>query len=841
MRKNFILFSGKYLLIILSIGLSCFKSFAQLPTCTGASAGFIYYLSSGNIYNLNPALPLSATNPSINTIAPPSGADGISLGPNLNAATPNPTFYVCDGSGNYYYYNGTTWVNTGFNSGNTAAVNPAGGGNYIYNLVGGTGQIYRYNGSSNGSLLVTLSNFSAGGPFDLQSDCAGNFYILQDVGSTPGMYEYSSSGSLINSWTLTNQPSTGSGGGFGIIGNNVYADVGGAYYQGVISGGNVSFTQIGTLNPSSEDFATCPLGGVAQSRNDTAYVCSGGAGKTLQISGAPPYSWTVINGTASVAGSGNTVTVTASANAVVVGQSINTTCSGGGPFTDTFHIIVPTALVSAGLPATVYGCGVYADTLLGSLTDTISWITYNRQWTPALSIASGANTLKPIIHPVANTKYILTVSTPAAQGGCTFSDSGLVTVVDKSVKARFVDTVHYGCLADTNYFTNQSLAQSNQFWDFGDGHGSTSLSPEHIYTSQGVHSVLLTVTNVFCTDSIRKTVDPPHPIHASFTVSADTVCQNQMVTLTNTSTGTFPTYQWNLGNGVTDTSASISYTYVHEGVYLITLAEKDFVPCYDTARMYITVDSQSFIKFTTSDSVLCQGKAVTFTGSYINIGYTGNTWTFGDGTTINNTNPIEHGYELPGTYLVSLTADYRVCPDTTIKKNITVFAYPAVNVGSDTSMCPNANPIQLTEVVNAGNAAAKWLWNTGDTTASILVTQPGVYYTTVTLNGCSSADSIWVKNDCYLSIPNVFTPNNDGVNDYFFPRQELSAGATSFTMNVFNRWGQLIFETQNINGRGWDGKFNGQNQPEGVYIYTIDVSFKDGETEHYKGNVTLLR
>ena len=156
-------------------------------------------------------------------------------------------------------------------------------------------------------------------------------------------------------------------------------------------------------------------------------------------------------------------------------------------------------------------------------------------------------------------------------------------------------------------------------------------------------------------------------------------------------------------------------------------------------------------------------------------------------------------------------------------------------------MCPNSAPIQIGDYVNAGNTNAAWLWNTGDTTSSISAVQPGVYYATITLNGCSTTDTVWIKNDCYLSIPNTFSPNNDGVNDYFFPRQRLSAGVSSFRLDVYNRWGQLIFETKNIDGRGWDGKLNGVDQPEGVYIYIIEVQFKDGEAQHYKGNVTLLR
>src|SRR5690606_23081679 len=115
---------------------------------------------------------------------------------------------------------------------------------------------------------------------------------------------------------------------------------------------------------------------------------------------------------------------------------------------------------------------------------------------------------------------------------------------------------------------------------------------------------------------------------------------------------------------------------------------------------------------------------------------------------------------------------------------------------------------------------------TGDTTEILKVVHPGIYTLSVSTKpiGCTTTESITIHKDCYIDIPNAFTPNGDGSNDYFFPRQLLSESLSHFHMQVYNRWGQLLFETNNLNGRGWDGRLNGKNQPTGVYLYRISRS-----------------
>jgi gliding motility-associated-like protein len=207
---------------------------------------------------------------------------------------------------------------------------------------------------------------------------------------------------------------------------------------------------------------------------------------------------------------------------------------------------------------------------------------------------------------------------------------------------------------------------------------------------------------------------------------------------------------------------------------------------------------------------------------------------------VNNVNPVMHSYDKDGYYTVNLSVIYRACPDTSASRSVQIFDSPPVYVGADTSICPGSNPIEIGDI-SGKYANARWLWNTGETTPVIRVVEPGTYYASVREKGCEGTDTIVVANNCYMDIPNAFTPNGDGMNDYFFPRNLLARGLTAFKMDIYNRWGQLIFTTDNTNGRGWDGRFNDVPQPEGVYVYIIDATFKDGQKESKKGNVTLLK
>ncbi len=439
------------------------------------------------------------------------------------------------------------------------------------------------------------------------------------------------------------------------------------------------------------------------------------------------------------------------------------------------------------------------------------------------------------------------------------TDSTLGTaLVAPAYSVTFTSSIHYGCHGDSVYFTsiNTSAVDTNDVtyhWYFGDGYTDTAINPLHIYANTETDTTFIVkqyaISAGGCIDSTFQTLNLVNYIAGSFSVTPyPYVCQNTPVNLTNTSIslGTGPnniatTYQWTFGDGNGSGLTSPTNTYLHTGSYNITMVQTNFVPCSDTVIESIIVDTISGIQLDATDTTLCNGQQVLFTALYAGEGHVNTFWSVSDGFRMDQVNPLLHSFDGPGLYTVSVASTYRACPEVATTRTIRVFPYADLYLGPDTALCPGSNPIILSDNRNTGTPGASWLWNTGETGPQITVTKPGYYTVTVTINGCGTSDTVNVANDCYMDVPNAFTPNGDGVNDYFFPRQMLTKGMTSFNMTIYNRWGQEIYSTTNLDGRGWDGYFNGVQQQEGVYIYVIDAMFQDGQTEHHKGNVTLLR
>ncbi|HSC38902.1 MAG TPA: gliding motility-associated C-terminal domain-containing protein, partial [Chitinophagaceae bacterium] len=185
-----------------------------------------------------------------------------------------------------------------------------------------------------------------------------------------------------------------------------------------------------------------------------------------------------------------------------------------------------------------------------------------------------------------------------------------------------------------------------------------------------------------------------------------------------------------------------------------------------------------------------------------------------------------------GMYYVTVTKDGCTGADTI---NISLHRLPRPDLGNDIRICSGESV-----VLNPGvNDAVKIQWQDGSLQPSLAVSAPGVYVVTVT-NSCGVAtDKITVETGpCAVRFPNAFTPDGNGTNDIF---KALNAfNVKEFRMQVFNRWGQKLFETNNP-AEGWTGKTPDRAREPGVYVWTASYTDNSGRRVNRKGTVLLIR
>jgi gliding motility-associated-like protein len=188
------------------------------------------------------------------------------------------------------------------------------------------------------------------------------------------------------------------------------------------------------------------------------------------------------------------------------------------------------------------------------------------------------------------------------------------------------------------------------------------------------------------------------------------------------------------------------------------------------------------------------------------------------------------------TYWVEVTASGGCKASDTIE--IAINPSPEVDLGQDTII-----EIGETLELDAGPGLVYYFWQDGSSGRYFEVKQQGTYWVTVRNENCEASDTIYViVDDCVasLTIPNCFTPNGDGFNDRF---NVVGSNLNNFELLIFNRWGQLIFETKDIN-EGWDGKVNGVLSATGTYFYLVKYSTLCSSGVDKSGNkagsVTLL-
>lgn len=392
------------------------------------------------------------------------------------------------------------------------------------------------------------------------------------------------------------------------------------------------------------------------------------------------------------------------------------------------------------------------------------------------------------------------------------------------------------CVNNPTSFTNQSSVQSggsvaNLSWDFGNGNtAGFSQNPTQTYSSAGTYNVTLTVTSsTGCVDDITLPVTVNPGATASFT--AQNVCIGNTTNFSNTSTGDIIGYVWSFGNGQTSADENPIQTYPTAGNYSVTLAVATANGCTAQTIQQVSVFALPNVSAGNSQTI-CVGQTATLNAS----GATTYVWT------PNGTNGQPVSPAITTTYNVVGT-DANGCSNTS-SVNITVLPVPNAAISANTQV---GAPGEVFTFTNNSSNGITYSWDLGNGTQTTIATtaeqttsydQVGLY--TVNLiasNGfCQSDASLQVQiivPELILFVPNVFTVNDDAVNDTWSIQTQH---ATEVNVQIFNRWGNLIKELKTATDT-WDGK----DATDGVYFYKYAITDNFQKVHEGHGFITLIK
>ncbi|MGB0881708.1 MAG: gliding motility-associated C-terminal domain-containing protein [Vicingaceae bacterium] len=312
--------------------------------------------------------------------------------------------------------------------------------------------------------------------------------------------------------------------------------------------------------------------------------------------------------------------------------------------------------------------------------------------------------------------------------------------------------------------------------------------------------------------------------------------------------GTAP-FSYNWSNGDTDSIAG----NLPAGNISVTVT--DINNCTQDSIFFINQpDSIDYISFYATPTTGCSPLEVELTCTINPIDHLvqNYVWDFGNNLVPQDTFVGNTTYIDPGKYDVSLTiTDYNGCSNTLTKKEyIEVYEDPEAHFEFTPEVPKMLNPtIDFIDLSFSNVVAWEWYF---DTLANSYFQNPtytfpedsGTYLITLVVeneNTCRDTVSrnIIIKSETAMFFPNSFTPNGDGTNDVFMPKG-FGVELSSYSFMVFNRWGELVFKTNNISS-GWDGTYNGQILPTGVYPWRIDYKDLNGNDYRKKGQVNILK
>lgn len=390
-------------------------------------------------------------------------------------------------------------------------------------------------------------------------------------------------------------------------------------------------------------------------------------------------------------------------------------------------------------------------------------------------------------------------------------------------------TTNIACYGMNTGTINTTITGGNPLYSFTWNNGGTSEDLNSL--AAGTYNLIVTDANGCTNSSFSATISQPS---SALMVNGDPNNPSCNGTATGnieiTASGGIPPYLYNWNTGSPDEDI---YN-LNGGTYNVLVTDGN--GCSANGA-WTLIDPQAINIIPTIQSISCYG----INDGFISLTIIGGSAPYNVLWNTGNINPNLSNIG-PGNYSVTVM-DANGCVDSgayTILNTLPLY----VNLDSIHTIWLGES-VELEALANGGTAPYTYNWtppeNLSCTDCQITEASPLLntnYAVTVTdVNGCTAVAGAHIELMYALYVPNTFTPNGDGDNDQF---NAVSASVKKFTMRIFDRWGEEVFSTANIND-GWDGFYRGIESKQDVYVYRIEATFVNGKYEELIGQVTLLR
>ena len=418
--------------------------------------------------------------------------------------------------------------------------------------------------------------------------------------------------------------------------------------------------------------------------------------------------------------------------------------------------------------------------------------------------------------------------------------------------AEFTVDNNIGCAPFEVTFDNFSSDSDSYIWDFGNGNAdSLTFAPTFTFTDPGVYEVFLYVTDSICliTDTAQLTITVTPALELAGLANIE-LCQPDDITLVANSFGTATNFIWSSNSDFTNqlnntTADSTAQVFSSENGYYYVQLSNPGCELIDSVQVVFTSAALEL----TGNQEICRDEETTITATSSDplINFSNYNWepdsiiVSGDGTSEIIANPSTTQY----IYFTAESSNGCTIADSVLI-NVSNISASSVTASASETDVPDGATVTLTAMPPGYNYS--WLPPFNLTAPTNQVTDATIFgettYTVIVSDGvCSRQASVTIKTyqfvceEPFVYVPNAFTPNADNENDVLYIRSTIVEEAT---LRIFNRWGEMVFETNDLS-IGWDGTWRGQAIAPDVYDYYLQGYCIGGEQFFIQGNITLIR